>query len=58
MRTARRHSQGRVWRDQGKNAEARNLFAPNYGWFTEGFDTPALQDAKAQLDQLSADEHS
>ena len=43
-------SLARLWRDQGKNAEARNLFAPNYGWFTEGFDTPVLQDAKAPLD--------
>jgi class 3 adenylate cyclase/tetratricopeptide (TPR) repeat protein len=41
-----------LWRDQGKRAEARNLLAPIYGWFTEGFDTPVLQEAKALLDQL------
>jgi predicted ATPase len=40
------------WRDQGKRAEARDLLAPIYGWFTEGFDTPVLQDAKALLDEL------
>jgi len=37
---------------QGKFTEARGLLAPIYGWFTEGFDTPVLQDAKALLDQL------
>jgi predicted ATPase len=42
----------RLWRDQGKCTEARDLLAPIYGWFTEGFDTPVLQDAKALLDQL------
>jgi predicted ATPase len=41
-----------LWRDQGKRAEARDLLASIYGWFTEGFDTPVLQDAKALLDQL------
>ena len=46
-------SLGRLWRDQGKAAEARELLAPIYGWFTEGFDTPVLQDAKALLDQLA-----
>jgi predicted ATPase len=45
-------SLARLWRDQGKRTEARNLLAPIYGWFTEGFDTPVLQDAKAVLDQL------
>jgi predicted ATPase len=43
----------RLWRDQGKRTEARDLLAPIYGWFTEGFDTPVLQDAKALLDELS-----
>jgi predicted ATPase len=43
----------RLWRDQGKRTEARDLLAPVYGWFTEGFDTPVLQDAKALLDQLA-----
>jgi predicted ATPase len=42
----------RLWRDQGKRTEARDLLAPVYNWFTEGFDTPVLQDAKALLDQL------
>jgi predicted ATPase len=42
----------RLWRDQGKRTEAHDLLAPIYGWFTEGFDTPVLQDAKALLDQL------
>jgi predicted ATPase len=43
----------RLWRDQGKRPEARDLLAPIYGWFTEGFDTPVLRDAKALLDQLA-----
>jgi predicted ATPase len=42
----------RLWRDQGKRAEARDLLAPVYGWFTEGFDTADLKDAKALLDEL------
>ena len=40
-------------RDQGRRAEARDLLAPVYGWFTEGLDTPDLKDAKALLDQLA-----
>ena len=40
--------------DQGRPAEARDLLAPIYGWFTEGFDTPDLQEAKALLDELEA----
>jgi predicted ATPase len=43
----------RLWRDQGKSTEARDLLAPIYGWSTEVFDTPVLQDAKALLDQLA-----
>jgi predicted ATPase len=43
----------RLWRDQDKPSEARDLLAPVYGWFTEGFDTPVLQDAKALLDELA-----
>jgi predicted ATPase/class 3 adenylate cyclase len=39
--------------DQGRRAEARDLLAPIYGWFTEGFDTPDLKEAKALLDELS-----
>jgi predicted ATPase len=45
-------SLARLWRDQGKPAEARDLLAPVYGWFTEGFDTADLKDAKALLDGL------
>jgi len=40
-------------RDQGKHTAARDLLAPVYGWFTEGFDTPVLKEAKALLDQLT-----
>jgi class 3 adenylate cyclase/predicted ATPase len=40
-----------LWRDQGKCAEAHDLLALAYGWFTEGFDTPVLRDARALLDQ-------
>ena len=47
-------SLARLWRDQGKVREARELLAPVYGWFTEGFDTRDLKEAKALLDQLSA----
>jgi len=42
----------RLWCDQGKRDEARNLLAPIYGWFTEGFDTRDLKDAKALLEEL------
>jgi class 3 adenylate cyclase/tetratricopeptide (TPR) repeat protein len=42
----------RLWRDQGKRAQARDLLAPVYGWFTEGFDTADLKDAKALLEEL------
>jgi len=47
-------SLARVWGDQGRRAEARDLLAPVYGWFTEGFDTPDLKDARALLDALDA----
>ncbi len=46
-------SLARLWCDQGKPAEARDLLAPVYGWFTEGFDTADLKDAKALLDELA-----
>ena len=46
-------SLARLWRDQGKPAEARELLAPVYGWFTEGFDTLDLKEAKALLDELA-----
>jgi predicted ATPase len=45
-------SMARLWRDQGKRDEARDLLAPVYGWFTEGFDTLDLKEAKALLDAL------
>ena len=40
-------SMARLWRDQGKTQQARELLAPVYGWFTEGFDTRDLKEAKA-----------
>jgi predicted ATPase len=42
----------RLWRDQGKVQQARELLAPVYGWFTEGFDTTDLTQAKKLLDDL------
>ena len=45
-------SMARLWRDQGKRDEARDLLAPVYGWFTEGFDTLDLKQARALLDEL------
>jgi class 3 adenylate cyclase/predicted ATPase len=47
-------SMARLWRDQGKRDDACELLAPVYGWFTEGFDTRDLKDAKALLDELAA----
>jgi len=46
-------SLSRLWQQQGRQAEARALLAPIYGWFTEGFDTADLQEAKALLDALA-----
>src|SRR5262249_61791444 len=46
-------SLSRLWQQQGKRAEACALLAPIYNWFTEGFDTADLQEAKALLDELS-----
>ena len=46
-------SLARLWGDQGRRAEARDLLAPVYGWFTEGFDTADLKEAKALLDELT-----
>jgi predicted ATPase len=45
-------SLSRLWQQQGKRAEAYELLAPIYGWFTEGFDTADLQDAEALLEEL------
>jgi predicted ATPase len=47
-------SMARLWRDQGRRNEARDLLAPVYGWFTEGFDTLDLKEAKNLLDELSS----
>ena len=47
-------SLARLWRDQGKLQQARELLAPVYGWFTEGLDTRDLKDAKALLEELGA----
>ena len=47
-------SMARLWRDQGKRQETYELLAPLYGWFTEGFDTLDLKEAKALLDELNA----
>jgi len=47
------NSLARLWRDQGKRAEARDLLAPIYNWFTEGFNAPDLKDAQALLDELA-----
>ena len=47
-------SMARLWRDQGKREEARDLLAPVYFWFTEGFDTVDLQEAKSLLGELTS----
>jgi predicted ATPase len=46
-------SLARLWKTQGKREEARKMLAEIYGWFTEGFDTADLKDAKALLDELN-----
>ena len=46
-------SLSRLWQQQGKRTEARELLAPIYGWFTEGFDTADLQEAEALLEVLA-----
>jgi predicted ATPase len=46
-------SLSRLWQQQGKRAETRELLTPIYGWFTEGFDTTDLQEAKGLLDELA-----
>jgi predicted ATPase len=45
-------SLSRLWQQQGKREEARKMLAEIYGWFTEGFDTKDLQEAKALLEEL------
>jgi predicted ATPase len=47
-------SLARLWRDRGKRDEARDLLAPIYGWFTQGFDTLDLMQAKALLEELAS----
>jgi predicted ATPase len=47
-------SLSRLWRDQGKPQQAQELLAPVYGWFTEGFDSPDLKEAKALLGELAS----
>jgi predicted ATPase len=47
-------STARLWSDQGKLQQARALLAPLYGWFTEGFDTRDLKEARALVDALSS----
>jgi predicted ATPase len=47
------NSLARLWADHGKRCQAHDLLAPIYGWFTEGFETPDLADAKALLDALA-----
>ena len=47
-------SVARLWRDRGRRDEARDLLAPVYGWFTEGFDTLDLKEAKAMLGELAS----
>ena len=47
-------SLARLWRDQGKPQQARELLAPVYGWFTEGFETRDLKEAKALLEELKS----
>jgi predicted ATPase len=46
-------SLARLWQSQGKGTEAYELLAPVYGWFTEGFDTADLQEAKTLLEELA-----
>jgi predicted ATPase len=48
-------SLSRLWQRQGKRDAARELLAPIYGWFTEGFDTADLQEARGLLDELGGD---
>ena len=47
-------SLARLWRDQGRTQQALELLAPVYGWFTEGFDTLDLKEAKALIDTLAS----
>jgi predicted ATPase len=53
MKSAIMMSVCRLWQEQGKREEARQMLAEIYGWFTEGSDTPDLQEARALLEELS-----
>ena len=53
LRSACRRHLARLHREQGRRTEARDLLAPVYGWFTEGFETPDLEKTKALLDELA-----
>ena len=48
-------SLARLWGEQGRRSEGHHLLAPIYGWFTEGFDTADLQDARALLEELAVE---
>ena len=54
MQAPKREARAGIWRDQGKVRKGRELLAPVYGWFTEGFDTRDLKEAKALLEALAA----
>ena len=54
MQAPKREGGAGIWRDQGNPQQARELLAPVYGWFTEGFDTRDLKEAKALLEELAA----
>jgi predicted ATPase len=54
VQAPKREARAGIWRDQGKVQQARELLAPVYGWFTEGFDTRDLKEAKALLEELAA----
>ena len=54
LNSAPQRASARLWRSQGKVQQARELLAPVYGWFTEGFDTLDLKEAKALLEELAA----
>ena len=52
MQAPKHEARAGIWRDQGKVRQAHELLAPVYGWFTEGFDTRDLKEAKALLEEL------
>ena len=54
MQAPKHEARAGMWRDQGKVRHARELLAPVYGWFTEGFDTRDLKEAKALLREFAS----